>query len=146
MILVPAQNPPSDELYLKNFTVLNILYGPVAFLAKISVLVLYLRVFGVLKQTRIFTYIAIAVNFAQCLAQIIGSAAVCAPAPGQSWAIAAATYDCRVTGGFLGVIMAAISIFNDFFIIIIPIPAICSLQLATKKKIGVCAIFFVGLL
>ncbi len=109
-------------------------------------MVLYLHVFSVLKLTRNFTYIAIAVNFVQCLAYIIGFAVICAPAPGKSWLLASASYDCRVTGGFLSVILAAVSIFNDFFIIAIPIPAVWSLQLATRKKIGVCAIFFVGLL
>ena len=116
------------------------------FLAKLSVLCLYLRVFGVLKQTRILTYIAIAINFALCLFNIIAYSIVCVPAPGHSWELADATKRCEVTGDLLGVITAAISIFNDFFIITIPIPAVWSLQLATKKKIGVTAIFLTGLL
>lgn len=107
---------------------------------------LYLRIFGVHRQTRILTYIAIAINMAQCLINIIGNAILCVPAPGQSWLLAAATSKCEVTADLLGVVTAAISIFNDFFIIAIPIPAVWSLQLATKRKIGVSAIFFTGLL
>jgi len=113
---------------------------------KLSVLVLYLRIFSVRTQTRILTYIAIAINFTQCLISIIGYAIVCVPAPGQSWELADATPRCEVMGDLLGVITAAISIFNDFFIIAIPIPAVWSLQFATERKIGVCAIFFTGLL
>ena len=128
------------------FTVLNILYGPVEFLSKLSVLLLYLRIFGVRKETRYLTYVAIAVNLAQCLIDIIGYAIVCVPTPGQSWELADATHRCEVTGDLLGVVTAAISIFNDFFIIAIPIPAVWALQLATKRKIGVSAIFATGLL
>ena len=107
---------------------------------------LYLRVFGVRAQTRILTYIAIAINLIQCLINVIGYAIVCVPAPGQSWEIADAGPKCEVTGDLLGVVTAAISIFNDFFIIAIPIPAVMSLQLPTKKKVGVIAIFLAGLL
>lgn len=107
---------------------------------------LYLRVFGVRNDTRILTYTAIAINFAQCLMCIIAYSIVCVPAPGQSWELADATSKCEVTGDLIGVVMAVISIFNDFFIIAIPIPAVWSLQLKTKKKIGVSAIFLTGLL
>ena len=116
------------------------------FLAKLSVLFLYLRVFGVDKRTRILTYIAMAINFALCLIDIIGYAIVCVPSPGQSWELADAKAKCEVTGDLLGVVTAAINIFNDFFVIAIPIPAVWSLQLATKRKIGVSAIFLTGLL
>lgn len=107
---------------------------------------LYLRIFGVRRETRMLTYIAIAINLVQCLMNIISYSIVCVPAPGQAWLIADATPRCEVTGDLLGVILAAISIFNDFFIIAIPIPAVWSLQLATKRKIGVTAIFLTGLL
>lgn len=128
------------------FTVLNILYGPVEFFSKLSVLLLYLRVFGVRKSTRLLTYIAIAINFVQCLISIIGYAITCVPKPGVSWEIAGATHKCMVTGALIGVVTAAISIFNDFFIIAIPIPAVWALQLATKRKVGITAIFLTGLL
>ncbi|KAL9608749.1 MAG: hypothetical protein Q9167_006421 [Letrouitia subvulpina] len=86
------------------------------------------------------------INFAQCLAYIVGNAIVCVPAPGHSWQLAAARHSCLVTANLLGVILAAISVFNDFFIIVIPIPLIWALQMSTKKKAGISAIFFTGLL
>lgn len=129
---------------MTTFVILNILYGPPAFLAKLSVLVPHLRLFGVLKRTNIFTWIAIAVNFAQCLAHVVGFAIVYTPALGNSWPLAAANPQRRVVKGLLSVILAVVSVFNDFFIIAIPIPTAWSLQFATRKQIGVRAIFVFG--
>ncbi|KAI4104921.1 MAG: hypothetical protein LQ345_007255 [Seirophora villosa] len=42
--------------------------------------------------------------------------------------------------------MGAVNIASDFYIFLLPIPAVCQLQLATKKKIGYCAIFGTGFL
>lgn len=107
---------------------------------------LYIHIFWVHSQTVLLTYIAIAINFLQCLTCIIGYSIVCVPLPGQSWETADATPKCMETGDLIGVILASISIFNDFFILIIPIPTIWALQMTTRKKIGISVIFFTGLL
>lgn len=125
---------------------MNIYYGPVAFLSRLSVLVLYLRLFGINKRTKILTYIAVTINLSVCLINIVGTSILCVPAPGQKWLIASGRHSCRVTADLLGVYVSAISVFTDFFIIFIPLPVIWTLQMSTKKKVGISATFLTGLL
>lgn len=83
---------------------------------------------------------------AQCVAQIIGSAITCVPKPGVSWPIADNTYKCRVTGDLVGVVLGAIAVFSDLFVIFIPLPVVWRLRMSVRKKIGVSVIFLTGLL
>ena len=124
----------------------NILYGPAIFLAKLSVLLLYLELFVVNTQARIMIAIGLTIITAQCLAQIIGSAVFCVPKPGVSWLVDDYTYKCRVTFDLFAVIMGAIAVFSDLFVIYIPLPVVWQLRMSARKKIGVSVIFLTGLL
>lgn len=46
----------------------------------------------------------------------------------------------------IGVIQSAVGIASDFYLLIIPIPAVYALQMPLRKKIGVIGIFMSGLL
>ncbi|KAI9722433.1 MAG: hypothetical protein M1828_004800 [Chrysothrix sp. TS-e1954] len=136
----------TSDSSVRNFQLLVIVYGPVEFLAKLSVLMLYLRIFGIRQRTRILTYVAIAISLSRCLLYVIGYTILCVPAGDQSWVAVEASRKCSVTGEVLGVVAVTISIVNDFFIMSIPLPAVWDLKLATKKKIGLSAVFITGLL
>ena len=136
----------TDMYSYQNFTVLTILYAPVIFLAKLSVLLLYLELFSISKQTRIMVAIALAISISQCLATIIGNAILCVPKPGVIWMIGDNTHNCRVVADLYGVIMGAISVFSDFFVIWIPLPVIWQLHLPVRKRVGVSVIFITGIL
>lgn len=126
--------------------VLSILYGPTIFLAKLSVLLLYLELFRVQKQARITVAIGLTIITAQCLATIVGYSVLCVPKPGDSWLMHSSTYKCKVTGPLFGVVMGAISVFSDLYVIIIPLPVIWQLHVVTRKKVGVSIVFIMGLL
>ena len=126
--------------------VLSILYGPTIFLAKLAVLLLYLELFAVKPQARITVAIGLVIITAQCIANIIGYSVLCVPKPGDSWLLHTSTYQCRSVADLFGVIMAAISIFSDLYLICIPLPIIWGLQLARRKKVGVSVVFVTGLL
>ncbi len=126
--------------------VLSILYGPAIFLAKLSILLLYLELFRVKKQARITVAIGVTIITAQCLATIIGYSVLCVPKPGESWLMHTSTYKCRVTATLFGVGMGAISVFSDLYVILIPLPVVWKLQVATRKKVGVSIVFITGLL
>lgn len=126
--------------------VLSILYGPTIFLAKLSILLLYLELFNVQKRARITVAIGITIISAQCLATIIGCAVLCVPKPGESWLMHSSTYKCRVTATLFGVVMGAISVFSDLYVILIPLPIVWQLRMATRKKVGVSIVFITGLL
>ncbi|KAL8939801.1 MAG: hypothetical protein Q9216_003152 [Gyalolechia sp. 2 TL-2023] len=44
----------------------------------------------------------------------------------------------------LAIAQGAVNIASDFYIFLLPIPGVLQLQLGTKKKIGICAIFMTG--
>ena len=83
---------------------------------------------------------------AQCVAQIIGAAITCVPKPGVSWVVTDNTHRCRVTADLFGVVMGAIAVFTDLFVISIPLPVVWRLRMSVRKKIGVSVIFLTGLL
>lgn len=126
--------------------VLSLLYAPAIFLAKLSVLLLYLEIFKVNKQARFTVTIGLTIITAQCLMTIIGYCILCVPKPGDSWLIASSTEKCRVTATLYGVIISAVSVFSDLYVIVIPLPVIWQLHMARRKKIGVSVIFITGLL
>ena len=130
----------------QNFTILILLYGPAIFLAKLSILLLYLELFAVNKQTRIMIAIGITLITSQCIATITGQAVLCVPKPGVSWEIGDATHNCMVIADLFGICMAAISLSSDLFVIYIPMPVVWGLQLPLRKKVGISVIFFTGVL
>ena len=71
-------------------------------------------------------------------------AVLCAPEVGHHWDLITVVKCSRssVYGFALGVENLAL----DIFLVLLPIPIILPLQLSVKKKIGVLAIFMVGLL
>ena len=77
-----------------------------------------------------------------CLAGIIGTAILCIPKPGDSWKM----HSCGVVSKLFSVIMGAVSVFSDIFVICIPIPVVWQLQLPIRKRIGISVIFIAGIL
>lgn len=51
-----------------------------------------------------------------------------------------------MTATLYGVIISAVSVFSDLYVIVIPLPVIWQLHMARRKKIGVSVIFITGLL
>lgn len=70
---------------------------------------------------------------------------LCAPRSGQTYLEAAGSARCQRSVKF-GVFSASFNIFTDFYMLFLPIPAVLGLQMPTKKKVGVLAIFGTGLL
>lgn len=130
----------------KLWSVLAILYGPAIFLAKLSILLLYLEIFSIDRRGRITIFIAIGIIAAHCLADITGFSVLCVPTPGISWDTFDDSNNCKVVADALSIAMGSISVFSDLLIIYIPIPLVWKLQLSTRKKIGVTMIFVTGIL
>lgn len=114
------------------------------FLAKLSILLLYLRIFLVDRLTRILVYIALIWNAMLSLAIMIVYGILCVPPPGRSWQYAGKDHKCRVFAILFSQITGAINFCSDLFVIGIPIPAVWNLQLQTSKRLGVIAIFATG--
>ena len=124
--------------------VISMSYGPTAFFAKLSLFWLYLRLFRPDYWTRILIYFGICITFVFYTATTVAGGVLCIPRSEESWAEVAFTR-CQknvITGFYLGIF----NVVSDLYILILPIPVIWQLQMPTRKKIGVCAIFMTGIL
>ena len=119
------------------------LYAPVMFLIKLTLFLLYLHIFSRLRWLRFLIWAGII-----CTALFYGSMAIifsiiCTPAKGQSYLEAFLSTQC----GKASDISLAAGFFNmlsDIYLLVIPIPAVWSLQLERRRKLGVLIIFATG--
>ncbi|KAF2279514.1 uncharacterized protein EI97DRAFT_455747 [Westerdykella ornata] len=108
--------------------------------AKLSVLILYLRSFEVIRLTRILIWTAIVFNIAFSLAflgVVIAQAVECMGLEALSnkfW-----TNTSKVTTA-----QAGVNVFLDFYILFIPLQQVYNLNIDRTRKLGVAAVFGVG--
>ena len=111
--------------------------------AKVSILLLYIRLFGVNRPFRYTCYALTALVVGYCTAMILANIFQCRPiyagwnffAPGRC----ASLQDITITTG-------ALNILSDFAIVVAPIPVVLKLQLRPAKMVGLLAIVATGFL
>lgn len=121
------------------------IYGPVIFFVKLALFLLFLHLFGCLRWMRYLVWFGITIT--GCF-YISGTAVVfglCAPRDGKTWLGMSMTPQCRNLEDY-GIAQGTMNLVSDFYLLIIPIPAVMSLQLPQKKKLGVIAVFMTGFL
>ena len=121
------------------------MYGPLIFITKLSILLLYLRVFAPSKKgwTYIIIHLLLWFNAAFYLADTIVEIAACIPreriwnpdVPGRC-----------VNIDVLILATAIINSISDVSLLLLPIFAVWRLHLRTSQKLGISAIFMAGLL
>lgn len=120
----------------------GITYPFTIFCAKLSILLLYIRIFGVNETMRIVSYTGIALMGAFYSAMIgvaIGSLVKCG-------GLNALTVQfCRNYSGPVVMLNSVFNVVSDFFVLLIPFPFILKLQLTLARKIGLLAVFSGGL-
>jgi sterol-4alpha-carboxylate 3-dehydrogenase (decarboxylating) len=110
--------------------------------AKISLLLLYRRIFDIEQGLKIAIWIGIvfiAVFYSAYAFLSIGSMALC---------IGLAQLDnsyCVFMEGIMVAITSFVNVFTDFYILILPIPRILRLRLQARRKIGLLFVFASGL-
>lgn len=115
-------------------------------MTKLAILLQYLRIFVPNKRSKTyyFTQSLICSNLVIYLVLGFCAAFMCIPrekiwnplAPGK----------CRVSLAGLLIAGGIVNIFSDFCVLALPLTTIWQLQMATKHKIGISAVFAVGLL
>lgn len=114
-------------------------------MAKLSILILYLRLFERSKGTKILTWIGIVACSIFYTFGMLFAGISCSPWPGESRLVGLGSERCaRVI--IYGYITTAFNILSDIYLVIIPIPAVKKLNMSKQKKIRVCAIFMLGIL
>ncbi|KAL8874152.1 MAG: hypothetical protein Q9174_000490 [Haloplaca sp. 1 TL-2023] len=139
---VHSWNFPLSKVTKPLLEVLNTIsafYGPTMFFTKLTLFILYYRLFNPSKTMRYLIYFGIGFNFLFYTIYLFIYALMC---PNTSKR--AATCTGRVKD--LGVATSAINVVSDFYILVIPLAAISGLQLKAKRKWGLMAIFFTGFL
>lgn len=102
---------------------------------KISILLLYFRIFSVSPRFRIMTWITGGIVVGYSVAGFIGTLAICKPREGI----------CE-NMNMMAVVSSALNILTDLMIFCLPMPHVYRLQATTRQKIGLALIFATGLL
>lgn len=114
-------------------------YGPTIFFTKLCLFILYYRLFSPSAIMRYLIYFGVAFN---SIFYIIYTFFYIFYCPNTSKKAATCASDLKV----FGLVTTAINIPDDFYILLIPMSAITTLQLPRSRKFGLLAIFFTGFL
>ena len=111
--------------------------------SKLSLFMLFLRVFLPNRKLKHMIYLGITVITLIFISVIVVATTLCAPRHGEYWDSPAVASRCGKEGVY-AVIQGPFNILIDFYILYLPIPILYKLQLQKKKKIGIMAIFMTG--
>ncbi|MCJ1465350.1 hypothetical protein MMC07_003968 [Pseudocyphellaria aurata] len=131
---------------LKYLLIYTLLYGPTIFFIKVSILILYLRVFAPDRRMRLLIYLGMGYTLLANSIVTILFGALCTPRKGQTYFQAYTRTQCVNNVDNLAIATSALNLFGDVYILIIPIPAVLKLQLSKKKRIAVLGVFMTGFL
>ncbi|CAG8959265.1 hypothetical protein HYFRA_00012623 [Hymenoscyphus fraxineus] len=141
----------TDFAFILKFSVAA--FGLIAFsslFVRLSLFLLYLRLFKPDRLTRNFNYIGIACSLVFYTTTTILICSLCGTIPSKrgdidpSWLARAES--CRSPIFILTFAQSVFGLLSDIYLIVIPVRMVFCLCLPMKKKIGVSAIFLVGLL
>lgn len=120
----------------------TIIYLASIMFAKLSILLLYKRLFGIHRSFRYLCYALMGIVVSYCTAVILANVFQCKPIhagwnfffPGDCLSL----QDIAIATG-------ALNIATDFAIVVAPIPLVLKLQVAPAKLVGLLAVFSTGL-
>lgn len=121
-------------------------YNVTIFFVKLTLFLLYFRLFGVSYHLRIFVYIGIASIFIVYAGATIVMGVFCFPRAGKTWSEAVSDVGCQIQNRNTDYVIGSFGVISDFYILSLPIVLILRMQMPRKKKVGVCALFMIGFL
>lgn len=115
------------------------------FFTKLALFLLYYRLFATNSRAKIAISLGILVNclfyVASCIALII----LCLPRRNESWLSTSYAARCDPASK-LGNVQGIYGVISDLYIFILPLPVLWHLQMPLRRKLGITAIFFTGLM
>lgn len=127
---------------------LSINYAAAVWAIKISILLLYIRLFRLdNKFFRGFVFFGIFATSALSFSAIVSVLALCQPM-NYFWTQfdGKAIGTCPANFSALYLITASINVVLDIYLLALPIPQVVKLQMSPRKKVIVCASLFLGIL
>ena len=113
------------------------------FFSKISILILYHRIFSLHRIFRYANYLGMAWIASIAIASIILNAVYCTPRPRQSFDSEPVAVRCNSLERPI-VIRSAFIVALDFYIFLLPLPLLLKLQLTTRRKVELAIVFMTG--
>ncbi|OTA55245.1 hypothetical protein K449DRAFT_306030, partial [Hypoxylon sp. EC38] len=133
-----------DGTYTKILFSQEIVLAFVLFFSKTSIFLLFHQIFEVQRPMRIAIRVGIVFSALLYFANIPLSSVLSAPHVGETWA--SVLLSGRPQKELIwGVVQSAVGTVLDIFIFVLPIPVILRLQLSTKKKVQLLAVFTTAL-
>ncbi|KAL8967267.1 MAG: hypothetical protein Q9197_005523 [Variospora fuerteventurae] len=124
--------------------VIDLMYGPIAFCAKLSLFLLYYRLFARHWWIRYLVYFGIGSVAAMYTAGTIVYGYLCLPRPGQSWIEAGLSARCHDQFIMISYVRGPFNLLSDLYLLLLPLPAVWQLHLPLRKKLGIAGIFLTG--
>jgi hypothetical protein len=115
-------------------------------LIKLSILCLWNRIFGQTKKFTIFCRIMIVVTIAWTVAFFFATLFQCGTHWARNWESMKIFPPKCTNAAALAAAFTSTDVVTNLVIILMPVPIIWRLQMRTKRKVGITAIFGVGLL
>ncbi|KAA8643001.1 putative integral membrane protein [Aspergillus tanneri] len=134
--------PLEDRIsFSKTVYVTMVMYGPTAYLTKVSLLWIMTRVFSPFRKSVIFIYVFLGLMLAYYIPAVIVKVRICNPIS-KFW-------DQSIPGTCLdqrSIILAdaVVSVGSDMIILLVPLPLTLRLQLPMKKKMRVMGVLGAG--
>ena len=124
--------------------VIDLMYGPIAFCAKLSLFLLYYRLFARHQWIRHLVYLGIAAAAAMYIAGMIVYGYLCLPRHGQTWIQAGLSSRCHKQFIMIGYVRGPFNVISDLYLLFLPLPAVWELHLPLRRRLGISAIFLTG--
>lgn len=128
--------------------VVEAVYGPFIWFIKLSLFFLYLEVFGLIKWLKWSAYAGIVLTGSFYFATLIIFMVLCEPTHGQTqfaYLSALASPKCTESRAVV-LAQGIINVISDLYLIALPLPALWTLQMPLKRKLGVAAMISTGLM
>lgn len=113
--------------------------------AKVPILLLLIRIFGINRWLRITAILTIVVTGVLILAGVSYNANACMPPDTDLGFTPDYLATCADANSYNGIALGSVSIATDIIIFILPLPVIAKLKLAPGKKIGLLLVFLAGI-
>ncbi|KAE8355215.1 hypothetical protein BDV28DRAFT_146299, partial [Aspergillus coremiiformis] len=134
-------SPHDQVIFHKTVYVTMVMYGPTAYLTKLSLLLIVARVFSPFRKAVMFIYVFLVIMLGYYIPAVIVKIRICDPIS-KFW-IPDRPGSCLNQKSII-MADAVVSVVSDLIVLILPLPLTLRLQLPTRKKMRVMAILGAG--
>lgn len=119
------------------------LYGPVISFIKLALFLVILRIISILRWLRILVYVGAIFNVLFYFSGSIALFVLASPRHGQNYLTVLAG-PAGAHGKTLVIVQGVVNVVSDFYLLVVPLPAVWDLKLPLNKRLRILAIFGSG--